>query len=234
MKKKYLSLLAIIISVLAVITSCASKSFDEAATENLYQFYDTVAEEAERAPNGGFSDYKAETATSSGSITYSSVTTNDSITADRVDRKIIYTSSYNIQTTEFENAISSLAALCQKYGAYYESSETYGTKENADRNGSFVVRVPVQNYNAFKSEAGSIGVVIRSSENNRDVTEVYVDTEARLQSAKVREERLLEILANADSLDDVLLLEKELADVRYEIESMSGSLRKYDSLINYS
>ena len=73
-----------------------------------------------------------------------------------------------------------------------------------------------------------------SSENNDDVSEKYFDTEARLSSAKLREERLLDILSKAESLDNVLLLESELADVRYEIESLSGTLRRYDSLISYS
>lgn len=149
-------------------------------------------------------------------------------------RKIIYTSDYRIQTNEFDKAISALENLCEKYGAYYQSANCRGTAEKANRNGSYTVRVPVQNYNAFKEEAGSIGTVIQSSENNQDVTENYFDTEARLESAKLREERLLEILKTADTLDNVLLLEAELANVRYEIESFSGKLRKYDSLISYS
>ena len=228
MKKKFSALSALALSLLLVITSCGSKSYEGVATDDRVQnSYTEVYEESDIAyDNGGFNDYKAEAESSTG--------TTNSVSVSAEQRKIIYTSSYTVETTEFDNAVTNLEKLCVKYGAYYENSESYGSKENANRNGHFTVRVPVQNYNAFKSEAGDIGVITRSSENNRDVTEIYVDTEARLQSAKVREERLLEILANADTLDDVLLLERELADVRYEIESMSGSLRKYDSLISYS
>ena len=154
--------------------------------------------------------------------------------AAQTQRKIIYSSYYNIQTTQFEEAITALDALCEKYGAYYERSDTYGNAEYGNRNGSYSIRVPVESYKAFRSEAGNIGTVVHSTENNEDVSEKYFDTEARLSSAKLREERLLDILSKAESLDNVLLLESELANVRYEIESLSGSLRRYDSLISYS
>ena len=240
MKKTVFSLLALIISVSTLLTGCGSKAYDralpESTMENGYTIYEDAIEEEPQSLN-----VKAYASQSTGS-TYESEsysieveTLSENFVPEAIaDRKIIYSSSYSIHTTEFEKTVSALDALCQKYGAYYENSETYGTKENANRNGSFTVRVPVQNYNAFKSETGNIGVVVRSSENNRDVTENYIDTEARLASAKVREERLIAILEKADTLDDVLLLEAELADVRYEIESLSGSLRKYDSLISYS
>lgn len=149
-------------------------------------------------------------------------------------RKIVYSSDFSIQTTSFDKASASLDELCETYGAYYERSETYGSAENASRSSSYTIRVPVENYKAFRSAAGTIGTVVHSAENNADVTEKYFDTEARLESAKIREERLLDILRTAESLDNVLLLESELADVRYEIESLSGTLRKYDSLVSYS
>ncbi|MGN1122350.1 MAG: DUF4349 domain-containing protein [Eubacteriales bacterium] len=149
-------------------------------------------------------------------------------------RKIIYSSYFSIQTAAFDDARRALDSLCSQYGAYYESADSYGSAESSGRSASFTVRVPAENYNAFRSAAGDIGTVVHSSENNTDVTENYFDTEARLESAKIREERLLDILRTADTLDNVLLLESELADVRYEIESLSGTLRKYDSLVSYS
>ncbi len=228
--KKSLSISMILLAVIFMFNSCNSVSknggyYNEYLTEDA----DFVKAESEEISYGGFTNYNGKT--DGGVVSSPSSQENNSIISNR---KIIYSSSYSIQTTEFEKSVAALDILCHKYGAYYESSESYGTKENSDRYGSFTVRVPVENYNAFKKEAGNIGVVIRSSENNRDVTENYIDTEARLTSAKIREERLLAILENADTLDDILLLEAELADVRYEIESLSGSLRKYDSLISYS
>lgn len=67
-----------------------------------------------------------------------------------------------------------------------------------------------------------------------DVTESYTDTEARLKTLRLQEERLLEILSKATQLTDVLELESRLSDVRYQIESYEATLRNFDSRISYS
>lgn len=160
----------------------------------------------------------------------------DSVLKEKSDRKIIYSSWAEVETTEYDKTISSLKTLCSKFDAYFESSDSYGggIGNSSERYSSFTIRVPSDNYSDFVSEIGSIGTVVNSGENNRDVTDQYYDTEARLESAQLREQRVLVLLENAGSLDDILALERELADIRYEIESYTGSLRKYDSLINYA
>lgn len=243
MKKLY-TITALLMAALMIFAGCSSKSLDYVTEDQFSYFADADMEMAETEATRDYGGFDGNTGKGSYNVSnsYSAEEPKEKAQSDSktvaagtsVTRKIIYTSSFDIKTEEFDTAISALNELCEKYGAYFESSETYGTKENANRHGSYRVRVPVQNYNAFKNSAGDIGVIFRSSENNEDVTEKYFDTEARLASAKIREERLLAILATADSLDNVLLLEAELAEVRYEIESMSGTLRKYDSLVSYS
>lgn len=221
LKKSLLALFSILLILSAVSCDSADSSFD---------YYSMLETESM-----GFDD--------NGKLQY--VTDNVEVYADEsadgandivyTERKIIYSSSYEISTEEYEKSISVLDSLCRKYGAYYERAENYGEKtEYTSRRAVYTVRIPKNNYKAFTSEAGTVGTITHSSEQNKDITEQYFDTEARLGSAKIREERLLEILSNAKSLDDVLALERELADVRYEIESYSGTLRKYDSLVSYS
>ncbi len=164
-----------------------------------------------------------------------SAPTGDKASSSVTDgRKIIYSASFSIQTKEYDNSVRELKKLCEEYGAWFENSNSYGTAESGNRSSHYTIRVPVSNYKAFISKQDTVGIVVSSSENNRDVTEAYTDIEARLASATLREERVLKILENADKLDDVLALERELSDIRYEIESMTGSLRKYDSLVSYS
>lgn len=227
MKKGFATAFCGILTMAILLGGCAKQA-------DQLQFYTNNSKTAESPTVGGFYE-KSE----SSSLYYDSADTAfaEDVADDDVfydGRKIIYNSSYNIQTDKFDNSNEKLKELCRKYNAYFESSEVYGTKEKANRHGVYQIRVPSDKYASFNSEAGSIGVIVRSSENNRDITEQYFDTEARLASAKLREERLLAILETADTLDNILLLEAELADVRYEIESLSGSIRKYDSLISYS
>ncbi len=245
MKKLFAAALVLLLCLLVAV-SCSAKSYpnesaDSASQEIELQFYppsDTSGSTYSKYSDEIGFNYSSDTDSFSSAYTDEEESSEENTGAEISDavaqRKIIYSSFFGIQTTEFDKTLSALDMLCEKYGAYYEKSDVYGSAEKVSRNGSFTVRVPVENYKKFRDEAGTIGTVVHSSENNEDVTEKYFDTEARLTSAKLREERLLEILKSAESLDNVLLLEKELADVRYEIESLSGTLRKYDSLVSYS
>ncbi len=253
MKKRILSLILILVFVLSLLISCSSyrESYNKSTSADGGLMYDKEYDYAYSgsSSNGSFgtkfdspasddmymepeapmpeAPMEAEKPSADSGVNSS----NTDVTAGR---KIIYSSNFNLETKEFDKSIASLDALCLEFGAWYETSNSYGTAENGNRNAYFTVRVPAENYRAFVSRQGTIGVVISSSENNRDVTEQYTDVEARLASATLREERVLKILENADRLDDVLTLERELASIRYEIESLTGSLRKYDSQVNYS
>jgi len=61
-----------------------------------------------------------------------------------------------------------------------------------------------------------------------------VDTEARLKSLKIQEERFLELMKNAKDVKDIIELEKSLTEVRYQIESLTGALKQWDNLVEYS
>ena len=82
--------------------------------------------------------------------------------------------------------------------------------------------------------AGGLCNVVSRSTDVSDVTESYTDTEARLNTLRLQEERLLAILSKATELTDVLELESRLSDVRYQIESYEATLRSYDSRVSYS
>ena len=62
----------------------------------------------------------------------------------------------------------------------------------------------------------------------------YADTEAHLESLKIKQERYQELLKEATEMEDIITLESALSDVEYEIEWYSSDLNRYDSLISYS
>ena len=61
-----------------------------------------------------------------------------------------------------------------------------------------------------------------------------MDTEARIASLQTEYDRLLELLAQAESVDTLIMLEQRLSDVRYQLESYKSQLRTYDNLVDYS
>lgn len=62
----------------------------------------------------------------------------------------------------------------------------------------------------------------------------YYDTQARLKTQRTKQDRLLELLAKADTMEGIIALENALSEVEYQIEYLSSTLNRYDSLVNYS
>lgn len=79
-----------------------------------------------------------------------------------------------------------------------------------------------------------MGSIRSESLTTENVSLQYTDIEARLKSLEVQEERILEMLSKAESLEYVLELESRLSEIRYEIENYTSKLNRYDSLISYS
>ncbi|MCY1713362.1 DUF4349 domain-containing protein [Caproiciproducens galactitolivorans] len=151
-------------------------------------------------------------------------------------QKIIEQLSYQLETLKFDDSVKKIQSLCSEMGGYVQDSNVTGSglvQKNL-RNANYVLRIPQEKLGQFKNSAGSIGNIVSFSTSSENVSEKYYDTEARLKSLRTQQERLLALLKKSGSLADVVTLEKALADVNYQIEQLTGTLRKYDSLIDYS
>jgi hypothetical protein len=90
----------------------------------------------------------------------------------------------------------------------------------------------VLKYQSFADAAAVIGEAVVNRSDAHDVTEQFVDLDARLKSKRVEEERLQQIIKElAGKLSDVLQVEHELTRVRGEIEQIQGRLQKLSNLV---
>lgn len=153
------------------------------------------------------------------------------------DAKIIRSAVLTIQTVDFSQSVEKLAALTELNGGYYETAKVSGGgyyDTYANRSAYYVVRIPKENFVAFRDAVGAVGHIYSISEGAKNVGEVYHDTEMRLATLETKQERLLALLEEAYLMEDIISLENALAEVQYEIDSLNTTLRKYDSLIDYS
>ncbi len=154
------------------------------------------------------------------------------------DRKLIQTAWMELESRDYAQALSALEQMVTDCGGYIESrseqgGSLYSSRYNA-RYATITARIPADKLEAAMGTAGELCNVVSRSTDVADVTESYTDTEARLKTLRLQEERLLEILSKATKLRDVLELESRLSDVRYQIESYEATLRNYDSRVSYS
>lgn len=152
------------------------------------------------------------------------------------NEKLIRTVTMQLQTKEFETLLSYLDGKVAELGGYIQSSQIYGNGMDSYgyRSATMTFRIPQSKLDLFVSGVGENATIVRKSENAENVTLKYADTEARLKSLQIEQERFLALLEKADTVENILVLEQHLTELRYEIESYASTLKLYDNKVNYS
>lgn len=155
-------------------------------------------------------------------------------------RKLITTMNLSAETEHFDELMGNLEKQITAFGGYIESSnqwngsvDYYGNRIN-DRSASLTVRIPAEKLDGFLTMMEESSNITNKSKNVEDVTLAYVDLESHKKALLTEEERLLELLEKAETVEDLISIEDKLANVRYQLESMESQLRTYDNKINYS
>ena len=182
------------------------------------------------APEVGF-DYAMPEETVSDSVSASGGTTTVSSTLPE-NVKMIYRGYLYLESTGFDAAVSGLEQLVAEMGGYFESSEL--NNYSPYRSAYYVVRVPSAQYQPFCGRVGQLAQVNSQRHTTENVSEAYYDTESRLVTQRTKLERLQELLAKADVMEDIITLESAIAETELQIERLTGTLRKYDALVDYA
>lgn len=148
------------------------------------------------------------------------------------EQKIIRTADYSLEVTDLDKVQAELRALVNRHNGIIASSHQ-GGRQGDTRYAYYTVRLPVAGYEAFLAGLEELGTVTGRSENASDVTMQYIDLEARIRNAERQEERLLSILDRAETVEDVLRVEQELARVRERLESMVAEFRYLRDRVDY-
>jgi hypothetical protein len=150
-------------------------------------------------------------------------------------RLLIRTVTMAAETKDFENARQSIEDKVKELGGYIENSGVSGTgKTGSLRRASYKIRVPADKLDELITTVGSGCTVTSSNENTSDVTLNYVDTKAKLESLRVEQKQLTELLSQAKDLDSIIVLQDRLTQVRYQIESAESTLRVLENQVSYS
>jgi hypothetical protein len=121
-------------------------------------------------------------------------------------------------------AMERIAQMAESFDGYVVSSRVYG--EEKDMRGRMSVRVPDDKFNVTLAELRDMAVRVESeSTDSQDVTEEYIDLEARLRNAEAIESQYLNLLDKAEEVEDILKVYDSLSRVRNEIEQIKGRMQ---------
>ena len=234
---------ALFLSLLMLLSLCACGSVNRqaksapAAYESSFYAESPIAQEAAASYDmAGLSS--ANTAAARGGA--EKEVPAESAPEERAD-KILYSADVTVETTDFDAALGQVAELVERFGGWIESSSINGSNyydlsrgHSSARSAGYTLRIPGERFQELMGSLTELGNVPYTHLYTENVTAQYYDTEARMTAYQAQETRLLEMMEVAESVEDIILLEDRLTELRWQIESLQSSLLNWDRRVSYS
>lgn len=231
--KKTLVIILVIIMLASVFAGCASMDKSEEAS------FDISDESRGQSTNVNYA-LDSDSAPAPEALKVSSETYGDDGGGVYEEgRKAIKTANAQMEVDSYQTAYESIKSMLGANG-YIEESNIWKTPTYVNdekyllTNGSLRIRIKANVFLGFTEGLSAIGTVLQSSTNEDDISDMYYDTEARLELKRDEKERLEEY---ADSIEDpevFFQVQSRITEVVYDIESLQGTLKKWDSKVDYS
>jgi len=142
------------------------------------------------------------------------------------ERKIIYTGTLDVVVTNMDEVLPQVEKLVAAQKGYVAKSEV---KEDTGRRrtATFSLRIPVDSFQGAREGLIALGTAERNAVDSQDVTEEFVDVQARIKNLKEQEDKLNELLKEKrkeEKLDDIIKVSDRIAAVRGDVERVQGRL----------
>lgn len=149
------------------------------------------------------------------------------------EQKVVKTGTLSLHMEDVRESVDAIKEQVTAWGGEVTNSNI--TRYDNSYYGTLTVRVPSDQFDAALAGLKEMAVYVESEYTNADnITEVYMDLETRLNNLKEEEAQYLAILDKAVTVEEILQVTDYLSNVRYEIESLEGQLKYYDTNVDYS
>jgi len=234
---KRLSLAALILASLLFSACGASERFGSlgsptsVTSEPEYQNASAANTSTESAPDqlrkmgGGGGGGRNEPATETISVDQASASQQTPVPADR---KIIRNAELDLESEAPDEAQTRITAIAEQMGGFVVESQQSSSDVRSSRRDivSMTVRVPSAKFGeTLEAIRNASGRVVVESVKGQDVTQEFIDIEARLKAQQALEAQFTEIMKRANTVEDALEVQRQLAVVRGEIEKIEGRKR---------
>ncbi|BDQ03524.1 DUF4349 domain-containing protein [Ignavibacterium sp.] len=150
-----------------------------------------------------------------------------------VERKIIKEGNIRFETSDVKETEKFIRTAVAELGGYVGNENVYNFEDRVEH--TLIARVPEDKFNTLLDKISSVAEKIESKNvSSLDVTEEFIDVEARIKTKKELEARYKEILKKATRVDEILNIEREMGNLRSEIESLEGRMNYLKNRISLS
>jgi len=149
------------------------------------------------------------------------------------ERKLIKEGRIEFQTESIADTRAQIFQAIENHEGYVAEDREFTSPGR--RSNRLTVRIPAENFDGFLQAATQDVERFELKEINvKDVTEEFLDVQARLKTKKELEARLRELLQQANAVSEILEIEKQLGELRSEIESIEGRLQYLENQVSFS
>jgi uncharacterized protein DUF4349 len=150
--------------------------------------------------------------------------------AEAMNRKILRNAELTLEVPDPSAAQRKITSIAESLGGFVVTSESKqrqsGDSGKQELEVNVVVRIPAPQFGSALDQIRAQGSrVIQEKTTGQDVTEEFIDLEARIKMQKALELQFLEIMKQASKVADALEVQRQIADVRTEIEKLEGRKR---------
>ncbi|MFW6074807.1 MAG: DUF4349 domain-containing protein [Chloroflexota bacterium] len=231
-------MLAILIAGLA--SACSSSGDDDDDGDDSAAKSERSSSDMDDAIDGGESDeeegMEAEEPAADGDMgSYDDGDIAFQPSSEISERMVIRSARISLAVENVDEAASWVRSLANRYDGFVFSSETY--IRDGSEFAELAIRVPEGQFDSAiveLTEHDLVVEVVSEQSSSDDVSEEYVDNEARLEALEETEDRYLALLSEADDINEILRIESELTDIRSQIESIQGRQNYLDEMTSMS
>ena len=144
--------------------------------------------------------------------------------AQILNRMVIRTGQLAVEVPDIEQAIGQVRAIASRGGGFVSASNTHFEKVNDQERmlGDLTLQVRSDVVDATMSDLRALGKVTSENSGSQDVTEEYVDLESNLRNLQASETAILKLMDKATQIQDIVSLQRELTNIRAQIERIQG------------
>lgn len=150
-----------------------------------------------------------------------------------LDQKVIRTASINLEVANVSSALDELKAIATAHGGY-TGSLSAGTRYDDRKYATVTMRIPAGGFDAAIADAKRLGTLLSESLSAEDVTEEYVDLQARRTALAGQLDQYTRIMERAGNVSEVLEVQAQIERVQVEIDRIDGRMKYLDNRVEYA
>ena len=229
--------LAGILSLGMILTGCGGNSGKSAANDSVSDEYRTEAAYSAKEAVGLAPEeaYAEESAVYNGEGSGLRTPQSES-------EKLIYSGSITLQTLEYDKTVQSIRRKVTETGGFvqYEDESDgndswyYNEGSSSRRYAQIQARIPSEKFEGFLESLQEDGQVMNRHVSVDNISQTYAETEASVKAYEIEQERLLEMMDKAETIEDMIAVEARLSEVEAELSRYKTDLASMDRDVEYS